>query len=73
MESALLQAVERVFCAIQEDWIAVTILWANQGHCQVLVRIRWVFAGVSNKETGSIEDSCFQIFIFLNESVLQMS
>lgn len=26
-------------CASQEDWIAVTFLWANPGHYQMLVRI----------------------------------
>lgn len=48
-------------------------LRAKPEHYQMLARIRWVFAGESNKETGSMGDGCFDICIFLNESILQMS
>lgn len=51
----------------------MTFLWAKPGHCQTLARIRWVFAGESNEETGSMGDSRFEMCIFLYESILQMS
>lgn len=51
----------------------MTFLWAKPGHYQKLVRIRWVFAGESNKETGSMGDGHFEMYTFLNESVLQVS